>query len=236
MPDYRARRAPPARRRASPSSCSSRPCAPPSPTSSAPVAGRARRRPRALGRELDVRQLATGDAARRDRRLPGQVRDQEHRAGRRAAAPRRPDQVDHAPGARARPQATCAPRSSSTRSPTAHREHAQAARRAGPAPDVETDWNPAALAIRVRRAMSTDEPLRVRLHDGTAHTGRIVAAVRQRPRARRHDARRRARRPASCVHLADVASIGPADRAARAIAATRGSPRARTRSATAGTA
>jgi len=43
-----------------------------------------------------------------------------------------------------------------------------------PAPDVETDWNPAALVIRVQRAIGTDEHLRVRLHDGTVLTGRAV--------------------------------------------------------------
>ena len=83
MPDYRARRAQAARRRGSTSSCSRTRSARPSPTVTRAGPGRARRRPRRAGAsELDVRQL-DARRARRGRRLPGQVRDQEHRAGRR---------------------------------------------------------------------------------------------------------------------------------------------------------
>ncbi len=42
---------------------------------------------------------------------------------------------------------------------------------AQPAPDVETDLNPAALAIRAQRAMGAGEAVRVRLH------GRVRAAA-----------------------------------------------------------
>ena len=97
------RRAPAARARASPSSCSSTRSAPPSPTCA--------RRSRTSSAAARVRwgerarrpPARPGERARRGRRLPGQVRDQEHRAGRRRPAPRRPStQVDAAPGARAR--------------------------------------------------------------------------------------------------------------------------------------
>ena len=58
--------------------------------------------------------------------------------------------------------------------------------------------------------MSTDERVRVRLHDNTAHTGRIVAAARPRGRARRHDARRRARhRRAACTSPTSPRSAPP---------------------------
>jgi hypothetical protein len=80
-----------------------------------------------------------------------------------------------------------------------------------PAPDVETDWNPAALANRARRAMGTDEAVRVRLHDATAYTGRVARLL--------GDAAEREGTTlllelasGTRVHLADVASIGPAVR------------------------
>ena len=88
-------RAAPAAARASTSSCSSTRSARPSPTSArrsrtssaaaASAGARARRPPRSTGR------------AARDRRLPGQVRDQEHRAGRRPAAPRHRHERRRAP-------------------------------------------------------------------------------------------------------------------------------------------
>ena len=55
--------------------------------------------------------------APRGRRLPRQVRDQEHRAGRRRPAPRRRAPGRRAPRARARPRATCARPSRSTATP-----------------------------------------------------------------------------------------------------------------------
>ena len=60
---------------------------------------RARRRRACAGATSSTSASSTtGERARRDRRLPRQVRDQEHRAGRRAAAPRRPrDEVDARP-------------------------------------------------------------------------------------------------------------------------------------------
>jgi hypothetical protein len=78
-----------------------------------------------------------------------------------------------------------------------------------PAPDVETDWQPAALLTRVQCAMGTDEPLRVRLHDGTVHTGR---AVRLTTGPERADTTQVVELDdGELVHLGDVASIGAAD-------------------------
>jgi hypothetical protein len=86
--------------------------------------------------------------------------------------------------------------------------------RAGPALDVETNWSPCALAVRLNRAISGSEPVRLRRHDGTMRSG-AVRRVRivEPPRAGttlvveldggEH------------VHLADVASIGPASRRVR---------------------
>ena len=82
MPAYRGGGAQAARRRGSPSSCSRTRSAPPPPRSRAPLpdelgGGRVR-----WGDELDVAPARRARAPR-GRRLPGQVRDQEHRAGRR---------------------------------------------------------------------------------------------------------------------------------------------------------
>ena len=68
-----------------------------------------------------------------------------------------------------------------------------------PVPDVETDWQPAALAIRARRAMSNDEPIRLRLHDGAAHTGRVLTRTTRSlsTRARENDAESAARSAAA---------------------------------------
>jgi hypothetical protein len=76
-------------------------------------------------------------------------------------------------------------------------------------PDVESDWNPAALALRARRGMSTDEPVRVRRHDGTAYTGRIVRLSEAAP-ARNASTLVIELDGGEFVHLADVASIAPA--------------------------
>jgi hypothetical protein len=76
-----------------------------------------------------------------------------------------------------------------------------------PAPSVETDWNPAALVIRVRRAMGTDESLRLRLHDGTVHTGRPVRVT---TGPELGDTTNVVELDGGeLVHLGDVASIGP---------------------------
>ncbi len=83
-----------------------------------------------------------------------------------------------------------------------------------PAPDIETDWNAAALAIRVQRAMGVDELLRVRLHDGPAHIGRVVRVLDTAPK-RRGTSLAIELDSGAFVHLAEVASIGPADRHTR---------------------
>jgi hypothetical protein len=97
---------------------------------------------------------------------------------------------------------------------TATEHQQQQPRAAVPAPDVATDWNPAALAIRVRRAMGHDEPLRVRLHDGTAHIGRVKQLAAAAP-PRDNSTLIIELDGGELIHLADVASIGPANRPAR---------------------
>ncbi len=77
-----------------------------------------------------------------------------------------------------------------------------------PAPDVETDWNPAALASRLHRAMGTDELLRVRPHEGDAQLGRVVAVTGDAP-ARKGTTLAVELDSGVGIHLADVASIGP---------------------------
>ena len=107
--------------------------------------------------------------------------------------------------------ASCAPRSSSTRERQAPRTAPRA--RAIPRRDVETDWNPAALAIRARRAMGTGERGARPPHDGTAHVGRVVRLAEP---AERDDTTLAVELDSGArVHLADVASIGPATRRAR---------------------
>jgi hypothetical protein len=83
-----------------------------------------------------------------------------------------------------------------------------------PAPDVESDWNPAALAIRARRAMSTREHVRIRPHTGEPQTGRISRLIDTAPE--RHGTTLAVEIDTRVsVHLGDVASIGPAARPAR---------------------
>ncbi len=80
--------------------------------------------------------------------------------------------------------------------------------------DVETNWNASWLAARAERAISRDEPIRLRRHDGAEQLGRIRRLAREEP----------ARDGATLVvelddgmpaHLADIASIGPANRRSR---------------------
>jgi hypothetical protein len=85
---------------------------------------------------------------------------------------------------------------------------------AAPAPAVETDWNPAALAIRARRAMSNDEPIRVRPHAGEPQLGRITRLI-ETARERNGTTLAVELDTRISLHLADVASIGPAERPAR---------------------
>jgi hypothetical protein len=78
-----------------------------------------------------------------------------------------------------------------------------------PVADVETDWHPAAPVVRVLRAMTADELVRLRLHNDSAQTGRIVRLGDSVPErdgiavAVEFDT-------GTCVHLADVAAIAPA--------------------------
>jgi hypothetical protein len=83
-----------------------------------------------------------------------------------------------------------------------------------PTPEIETDWNPAALAIRARRAMGSDELLRVRLHNGDAHIGRVARIEKAGP-ARRGTTLGLELDGGGPVHLADIAAIGPAGRRTR---------------------
>ena len=158
--------------------------------------------------ELGGGRVRWGDAARRPPAATGDERGEiagylakyatkstEQAGG--AAAPRRAEDVDHAP---------CA----STSAVHAHRVRARrrvprsAAPRGGSALDVETDWHPAALAVCAPR----DESRRaVRVRRTTAPCYRPGRALSTRPSARGR-ARDRARLRAS-MHLGDVASIGP---------------------------
>ena len=77
------------------------------------------------------------------------------------------------------------------------------------APDVETNWQPSALAVRLRRVMGTGERIRVRPREGDGLVGHVVRV--------RDDAPERSGSTLAveldsgvCVHLGDVASIGPA--------------------------
>jgi hypothetical protein len=123
-----------------------------------------------------------------------------------------PDQLDDAP---VREHVRHYMRTAFELHATAVKHLEQTRRRGGqPAPDVETDWQPAALAIRARRAMGNDELLRVRQHDNTAHTGRIVRLSEAGPE-REGTTLTVELDDGQLVHLADVASIGPANRRAR---------------------
>jgi hypothetical protein len=82
------------------------------------------------------------------------------------------------------------------------------------APDVETNWNPAALAIRARRAVGTRERMRVRERAGTAHVGCVERLSEDGP-ARDACTLVIELDTGGRVHLADVASIGPANRRTR---------------------
>ena len=232
------RRGPPARARASTSSCSSARCA----TAVADVS--ARRSPTELGggrvrwgEQLDVRQLQhrRASAARSPATWPST----------RPRAPSRPaacctastaDDVDRAPvREHVRTLHAHRVRARRARHHTAQ-QRATAARRQ-PAPDVETDWHPAALAIRVRRAMSTRRARpRPAARRHRAH----------RPRRRLVDARPSATAPRSSIELDDRRARAPGrrrlDRPRRRAAPAARPPRpaarraARTPSATAATA
>ena len=103
-----------------------------------------------------------------------------------------------------------------------------------PAADVETDWNPAALTVRVHREIGANERVRVRPHEGDVQFGRIVEVIDDAPAA---GAPRSL--PSSTPAWAFTwptsrrSGQGPAVRS-DGNAAIRGSRPARTRSATAG--
>lgn len=79
--------------------------------------------------------------------------------------------------------------------------------------EVETDWHPAALVMRLQDAMGTREQLRVREHDNTVHTGRVVCLL---TAAERRDTTLVVELDSGVrVHMADIAAIGPAVRPAR---------------------
>ena len=231
------RRAAPARAAASTPSCSSSSSATPSPTSSAPVARRARRRRACAGASrLDVRQLETGEQrgeiagylAKYATKSTEQAGGLLHRIA--------PDEVETAP---VREHVRTFMRTAFELD-TIAKQH-DAARRAHakrPAVNVETDWHPAALAIRLQDAMGTREPLRVRdARQHRAHRPRgaaaATAAERRDTHARGRARQRRARAPGR--RRLDRPGRAPG-RPAGAIGTIRGSRAARTRSATAGTA
>jgi hypothetical protein len=77
-----------------------------------------------------------------------------------------------------------------------------------PVLSIETDWNPSALALRARRAVSRDEVVRVRLDDGSVHVGRSRRITATGPE--HHGTTLALAIDGATVHLGDVASIGPA--------------------------
>jgi hypothetical protein len=158
------------------------------------------------GGQLDVKQLSTGEQRGE---IAGYLAKYATKSTEQAGGPLHriaPDEIDRAPvrehvkrymraafelNASAAPRARNAPR--------------------GPVPvlDVETNWNPSGLAARARRAVSRDETIRLRRDDGAVQLGSIQRLTTVEP----------ARQGATLVveldagepvHLADVASIGPA--------------------------
>jgi hypothetical protein len=87
--------------------------------------------------------------------------------------------------------------------------------RPAPALDVETNWNPSGLAARAGRAVGHDEPIRLRRHDGSTQLGRIQRLTTTEPARQGATLVVELDDDAEPVHLADIASIGPADRMAR---------------------
>ena len=195
---------------------------------SAPVARRAGRDARVRwGDQVDVRQLRTGRRARRDRGLPRQVRDQEHRAGRRAAAPDRAPTRSTSSTCASTCAATCAPRSTSTPPPpsSSARAAARAAGRARRRDRLEPGRARHPRAARDEHQRTATRPARTtapctpaascgcsptrraRRHDARARAGLRRSActsptsprsARPRGRRRRHD--RRDPRLAACAH------------------------------------
>ena len=234
MCKYRAPRAAPAPRRASMPSCSSRRCARPSPTSSAPVAealggGRVR-----WGRMLDVRQLATG---KQRGEIAGYLAKYATKSTEQAGGLLHRISPAASPRAKVREHVRTFMSSAfvldADRQRRTHQPRRAASRPATSKPTGTPPRSPSAL----RRAMTTDEP--------------AAAAPARRQRAHRpHRApvRRRARAETgpvaveldtgTCVHLADVVAIGPAvaKRPAPRPSRSAAGASARTPSATAATA
>jgi len=120
-----------------------------------------------------------------------------------------PDEVDTAP---VREHVRAFMRTAFELDTLAQRNTPRPARATRPPVNVETDWHPAALAIRLQDAMGAREPVRVREHDNTVHTGhvvRLLAAAERRDTTLVVELDTGAR-----VHLADIASVGPARRPA----------------------
>ena len=111
MPEYRADELQPAAARASPSSCSRTRVRAAVAEVSAPGAGGARRRARALGRRARRPPARRGDERGEVAGYLAKYATKSTEQAGGAAAPRRPEHVEHAPGARARARASCAPRS-----------------------------------------------------------------------------------------------------------------------------
>jgi hypothetical protein len=94
---------------------------------------------------------------------------------------------------------------------TSHRQRTTPRSAGQPAGDVETDWHTAALVLSAQRAMTTNEPVRLRMHDDSAHTGRIARLCDGAP-ARDGTTVAVELDSGTCVHLADVVTIGPVRR------------------------
>ena len=155
------------------------------------AARRARRRPRRAGATSSTSASSTHHERRAGRRLPGQVRDQEHRTGRRAACTAiDADQIDELRRCASTCAATCAPRSRSTSACRAPRPSSTAAspaprrpRARKPRSDPERAGAGAPLqAMSHRETRPRPPPRRHRPH----RTHRPLGADRSRRAAARH--------------------------------------------------
>jgi hypothetical protein len=163
------------------------------------------------GAQLDVEQLTTGEQrgeiagylAKYATKSTEQAGGLLHRVA--------PEEVDRAP---VREHVKRYMRTAFELNEAAAMHRRQMALRPVPVLDIETNWNASWLAARATRAISRDESIRLRRLDGAEQLGRIQRLVAAEP----------ARRGATLVvelddgepvHLADIASIGPASRTVR---------------------
>jgi hypothetical protein len=163
------------------------------------------------GGQLDVQQLTTGEQrgeiagylAKYATKSTEQAGGLLHRIA--------PEEID---SARVREHVKRYMRTAFELNQTAEARRQRAALRPVPVLDVETNWNPSGLAARAARAISRDEPIPLRRHDGDAQRGRIQRLTTTEP-ARQGATFVVELDDGAPVHLADIASIGPANRTTR---------------------